>query len=135
MSSDPWKRVGEKEKQSTKRFSVIQKSSSGIKTGSDIDEDEQAIIDAAWLKSRDNVFKKKRNSMVGQKSKEIGDITLEKLEEIDEKEESQRICIEDLEVTPLKKNKIDPIEPMSASGYFTQGMHSTRDFRTSILDA
>jgi hypothetical protein len=113
---------------------VIQKSSSGIKAGSDIDEDEQAIIDAAWLKSRDNVFKKKRNSMVGQKSKEIGDITLQKLEEIDEKEESQRICIEDLEVTPLKKNKNDPIEPMSASGYFTQGMHSSRDFRTSILD-
>ena len=49
MSSDPWKRVGEKEKHSTKRFSVIQKSSSGIKTGSDIDEDEQAIIDAARM--------------------------------------------------------------------------------------
>ena len=88
MSSDPWKKVGEKEKLSTKRFSVIAKSTSMIKDGSEVDEDEQAIIDAAWLKSRDNVFKKKRNSVIAQKPKDIPETTIHKLEDIDEKEES-----------------------------------------------
>lgn len=67
-------------------------------------DDEQAIVDAAWVKSRDKVFKKKRNSLIAQKTKEVIEAsTLPQLEDIDEKEESQRFCIDDLEVTPLKK--------------------------------
>lgn len=104
-------------------------------------DNEQAIIDAAWLKSRDKVFKKKRNSLIAQKTKEVIEAaSLPKLEDIDEKEESQRFYIEDLEVTPLKKKAKDfpdQMDTMSASGYFSQALRSSRDtqhFR-SFIDA
>jgi len=137
VASESWKKVGEKEKQTTKRFSVAK--TPALKEGADMCEDEQAIIDAAWVKSRDKVFKKKRNSLIAQKTKEVIEAALPQLEDIDEKEESQRICIEDLEVTPLKKkiDHPDQMDPMSTSGYFTHGLRSSRDtqhFR-SFLDA
>ena len=34
------------------------KTMTALKVGQDMGEDEQAIIDAAWVKSRDNLFKK-----------------------------------------------------------------------------
>lgn len=74
----------------------------------------QAIIDSAWVQTRDTVFRKKRSSIVGASSgknsaRGNGDLPSARnveLEEIDEKEETLKMMVENVDISPLKEIKI-----------------------------
>jgi len=63
---DAWKKAEEIKKDRLKRASIVSKPHHNQSV--DLGEDEQAIVNAAWVHSRDKVFKKKRNSIVVNKT-------------------------------------------------------------------
>ena len=82
----------------------------------------QAIVDAAWMCSRDKVFKKKRNSiLVKSKTSKTGEdlnstmLKALSLEEIDENEESSRIIVEEVDNTPLKTARVPSLNFIGSS--------------------
>lgn len=73
-------------------------------------------MDAAWVTSRDKVFKKKRNSIVnkGALSSRGGSeapLKANDLEEIDEIDECSKIIVEEVETTPLKNDDASSPKP------------------------
>jgi hypothetical protein len=68
MISDAWKKAEEIKKERLKRASICKPHNQSRDSVADLCEDEQAIINAAWVQQRDKVFKKKRNSIVVNKT-------------------------------------------------------------------
>jgi hypothetical protein len=72
MISDAWKKAEEikKEKERLQKKTVLKASTTSTKLhnkeneGSNAGEELQSILDAAWVNTRDKVFKKKRNSLI-----------------------------------------------------------------------
>lgn len=132
--SDAWKKAEEIKKDRIKRASICKPHNQSRDSTADLGEDEQAIINAAWMQQRDKVFKKKRNSIVATKaSQRTSDQCLHtqnNLEEIDEKEESMRIFVEEVDKTPLKLRNLGEAHNMNSA------LRSSRDtFRSSFIDA
>lgn len=122
MIEDAWRKAEEikKEKQLRKLKLTNSGASSSRKRsdkenegGNSGDGELQAIIDSAWVQTRDTVFRKKRNSVVssgknsargnGGVNSDLPSARNAELEEIDEKEESFKIPIDNVDPSPLKE--------------------------------
>ncbi len=92
--------------------SSARKRSDNDNEGNNGGDELQAIIDSAWVQTRDTVFRKKRNSVASSgknSARGNGDLPSARhndLEEIGEVEESFKLAVDCVDPSPLKELKI-----------------------------
>lgn len=119
MIEEAWRKAEEIKKEKQRRLKLSNSGASSARKRSDKEneanncgEELQAIIDSAWVQTRDTVFRKKRSSVASSgKNSARGNGDLQsarhiELEEIDEKEESFKLTIDNVDPSPLKELKI-----------------------------
>ena len=119
MIEEAWRKAEEIKKEKQRRLKLSNSGASSARKHSDKEnegnncgEELQAIIDSAWVQTRDTVFRKKRSSVASSgKNSARGNGDLQsarhiELEEIDEKEESFKLTIDNVDPSPLKELKI-----------------------------
>lgn len=121
MIEDAWRKAEEIKKEKQQRrlklsnsgaSSARKRSDKENEVGNNCNDELQAIIDSAWVQTRETVFRKKRNSVVSSgknSARGNGDLPSARnveLEEIDEKEESFKMTVDNVDPSPLKELKM-----------------------------
>ena len=118
MIEEAWRKAEEIKKEKQRRLKMSSSGASSSRKRSDKEnegnncEELQAIMDSAWVQTRDTVFRKKRNSVASSgknSARANGDLPSARhieLEEIDEKEESFKLMVENVDPSPLKELKM-----------------------------
>jgi len=119
MIEEAWRKAEEIKKEKQRRLKLSSSGASSARKRSDKEnegnnggDELQAIIDSAWVQTRDTVFRKKRNSVASSgknSARGNGDLPSARhneLEEIDENEETFKLAVDCVDPSPLKELKI-----------------------------
>lgn len=137
MIEDAWRKAEEIKKEKQRRLKLSSSGASSARKRSDKEnegnncgDELQAIIDSAWVQTRETVFRKKRNSVASSgknSARGNGDLPSARhneLEEIDEKEECFKLAVDNVDPSPLKEIK------MGVNGQLNESMLSSMNKET-----